>query len=157
MKFCEKLIQLRKQKGYSQENLAERLGVSRQAVSRWENGETTPDMSVLIKICEVYNISADYLIRDDYEKEEDIPVIQQKNKEIIEVRKKNSKLLLISAIMFIVVSFCALMSLITAQSDMQIIVDAIWLGVSIGATCFRFKLYFKEKEREELKKRTCVE
>jgi len=69
MKFCEKLIQLRKQKGYSQESLAEKLDVSRQAISRWENGETTPDMSVLIKLCEVYSISADYLIRDDYEKE----------------------------------------------------------------------------------------
>ena len=49
MKFCEKLIQLRKQKGYSQESMAEKLDVSRQAISRWENGETTPDMSVLIK------------------------------------------------------------------------------------------------------------
>ena len=103
MKFCEKLIQLRKQKGYSQESLAEKLDVSRQAISRWENGETTPDMSVLIKLCEVYSISADYLIRDDYEKEDDIPVIKQKNEEIIEVRQKNSNLLLFSAIMFVFV------------------------------------------------------
>lgn len=149
MKFCEKLIQLRKQKGYSQERLAEKLDVSRQAISRWENGETTPDMSVLIKLCEVYSISADYLIRDDYEKEDDIPVIKRKNEEIIEVRQKNSNLLLFSAIMFAFVSFCALMSLITAQSDKQVIIDAIWSGASIIATHFRFRLYFKEKRRED--------
>lgn len=149
MKFCEKLIQLRKQKGYSQESLAEKLDVSRQAISRWENGETTPDMSVLIKLCEVYSISADYLIRDDYEKEDDIPVIKRKNEEIIEVRQKNSNLLLFSAIMFVFVSLCALMSLITAQSDMQVIIDAIWLGASIMVTCIRFRLYFKEKRRED--------
>lgn len=149
MKFCEKLIQLRKQKGYSQESLAEKLDVSRQAISRWENGETTPDMSVLIKLCEEYSISADYLIRDDYEKEDDIPVIKRKNEEIIEVRQKNSNLLLFSAIMFVFVSLCALMSLITAQSDMQVIIDAIWLGASIMATCVRFRLYIKEKRRED--------
>ena len=47
MKFCEKLIQLRKQKGYSQESLAEKLDVSRQAISRWEAESGYPDIELL--------------------------------------------------------------------------------------------------------------
>ena len=46
MKFENKLINLRKSRGISQEQLAEALGVSRQAISRWESGDSTPDVSV---------------------------------------------------------------------------------------------------------------
>ena len=48
LKFQEKLVALRKGKGRSQEQLAEKLGVSRQAISRWESGESTPDMLNLL-------------------------------------------------------------------------------------------------------------
>ena len=51
MKFHEKLVKLRKSKGYTQEELAEKPGVSRQAVARWEAGDTTPDMKMLLGIC----------------------------------------------------------------------------------------------------------
>lgn len=67
MKFAEKLVRLRKEHNLSQEQLAEKLGVSRQAVSRWEAGETTPDLLNLLGICNVFNVSADSLIRDDRE------------------------------------------------------------------------------------------
>ncbi len=73
MKFNEKLMRLRKQQGYSQEILAEKLGVSRQAISRWELGETTPEMALLAKLCQVFQVSADYLIRDDLGEQEHDP------------------------------------------------------------------------------------
>ena len=50
MRFEEKIINLRKQKGLSQEELAEQLGVSRQAVSRWELGQTLPDIVNLVQL-----------------------------------------------------------------------------------------------------------
>ena len=65
MKFENKLINLRKSKGVSQEQLAEALGVSRQAISRWESGDSTPDMTNLIGICQYFDVSADYLIFDE--------------------------------------------------------------------------------------------
>ena len=57
-----RLASLRKEKGYSQEELAEKLGVSRQAVSKWENGEASPDTANLIALAELYDISLDELV-----------------------------------------------------------------------------------------------
>lgn len=56
------LINLRKAHGYTQENLAEMLCVSRQAVARWEAGETAPDVYILQKLCEIFGVSADSLL-----------------------------------------------------------------------------------------------
>ena len=57
MKFCEKLINLRKEKGISQEEFGNIIDVSRQSVSKWELGQTKPDVDKIKKICEFYNIS----------------------------------------------------------------------------------------------------
>ena len=62
MELAEKLMGLRKERGLSQEELADRLGVSRQAVSRWEQGATYPDVPNLRKLTQVFGVSADYLI-----------------------------------------------------------------------------------------------
>ena len=67
MKFNEKLIQLRKEKGLSQEALGEKLNVARQTVSKWELGETTPEMDKLVKMSELFEISLDNLIKDNTE------------------------------------------------------------------------------------------
>jgi len=56
-----KLLALRKQNGYSQEELAEKLGISRQAVSKWERGDASPDTDNLIALAKIYNISLDKL------------------------------------------------------------------------------------------------
>ena len=64
MIFSEKLQILRKNKGYTQEALADRLGVSRQAVAKWESGQIYPDISNLIQISEIMNVSVDYLVKD---------------------------------------------------------------------------------------------
>ena len=65
MRFEEKIVELRKQKNLSQEELAEQLGVSRQAVSRWELGQTLPDIPNLLQLCELFRVSADYLVRGE--------------------------------------------------------------------------------------------
>ena len=65
MRFEEKIVELRKSKGLSQEELAEQMGVSRQAVSRWELGHTLPDITNLVQLCELFGVSADYLVRDE--------------------------------------------------------------------------------------------
>lgn len=62
MAFAERLIELRKQAGLSQESLAERLNISRQAISKWERGESTPDMDNLKMLGQIYNVSMDYLL-----------------------------------------------------------------------------------------------
>ena len=64
MIFSEKLQILRKNKGFTQEVLADKLGVSRQAVAKWESGQIYPDISNLIQISELMNVSVDYLVKD---------------------------------------------------------------------------------------------
>lgn len=65
MIFSEKLQILRKNKGYTQESLADLLGVSRQAVAKWEAGQVYPDISNLIQISDLMNVSVDYLVKDN--------------------------------------------------------------------------------------------
>lgn len=67
MKLSDKLIELRKAHGWSQEDFAEKLDVSRQAISRWENGTALPDAQNILRISQLFNITADYLLNDDYE------------------------------------------------------------------------------------------
>ena len=65
MNLQDNLIQLRKQKGFSQEELAYQLGVSRQSVSKWEAGISLPELDRLIEIADLYKVSLDELIRGD--------------------------------------------------------------------------------------------
>ena len=64
MKFSEKLTNLRKQNNKSQEQLADKLGVSRQAVSKWESGQSVPDMEKMMQLCKILNCSLDELVDD---------------------------------------------------------------------------------------------
>ena len=65
MKFCEKLQKLRKDIGYSQEQLADLLEVSRQSVSKWESGTTYPEMDKLLSLCKIFNVTLDDLTNDN--------------------------------------------------------------------------------------------
>ncbi len=64
MNFAEKLLALRTQSGYSQEALAEKLNVSRQAISKWEIGTTLPETDKVIAISDFFEVSLDYLLKD---------------------------------------------------------------------------------------------
>lgn len=65
MKFNQRLIELRKQKGLSQEELGEKLGVARQTISKWELGETTPEMEKVIEISKFFEVSLNVLIGEE--------------------------------------------------------------------------------------------
>ena len=65
MAFSEKLYDLRKKAGLSQEQLADQLGVSRQAVSKWESDKAFPESGTLIGISVLFDVSLDYLLKDD--------------------------------------------------------------------------------------------
>ncbi|MBQ8960093.1 MAG: helix-turn-helix transcriptional regulator [Ruminococcus sp.] len=67
MILADKIIDLRKKAGLSQEELAEQLGVSRQAVSKWESAQSTPDLDRIIKLSQLFGVSTDYLVKDEFE------------------------------------------------------------------------------------------
>ena len=62
MDISERLQDLRKKEGYSQEQVAEMLGLSRQAISKWESGQGKPEIDNIIKLTEIYQVSADYIL-----------------------------------------------------------------------------------------------
>ena len=67
MTFTEKLQVLRKRRGLSQEQLAAALGVSRQAISKWELNAAVPDVENLIKLSALFSVSTDYLLKEELE------------------------------------------------------------------------------------------
>lgn len=60
--FQDKLVKIRNTKGYTQEKLAELLGISRDKLSKWENGARFPDLNELLKICDIFDCDLDYLV-----------------------------------------------------------------------------------------------
>lgn len=77
MRLADKILYLRKKQGMSQEVLAEKLNVSRQAVSRWEMGTALPDASNLLQLSKLFSVSADFLLNDEYEAGDAAPTNQE--------------------------------------------------------------------------------
>ena len=67
MIIADKIILLRKKHGYSQEELAEKMNVSRQAVSKWESAQATPDIEKILQLSELFSVTTDYLLKDEIE------------------------------------------------------------------------------------------
>lgn len=67
MIFADKLIQLRKKAGWSQEDLAEQMNVSRQSVSKWEGAQSVPDLEKMVRLSRLFGVSTDYLLKDEME------------------------------------------------------------------------------------------
>lgn len=69
MILSEKITYLRKQNGWSQEQLAEQLNVSRQSISKWESGASIPDLDRILKLSKLFDVSTDYLLKDEIEED----------------------------------------------------------------------------------------
>ena len=73
MILADKIINERKKCGWSQEELAEKLNVSRQSVSKWEGAQATPDIQKILKMAELFGVSTDYLLKDELEPDVYVP------------------------------------------------------------------------------------
>lgn len=73
MILADKIIQLRKKCGWSQEELAEKMGVSRQSVSKWEGALSVPDLDKILLMSRIFGVSTDYLLKDEIEEAEYFP------------------------------------------------------------------------------------
>lgn len=67
MSLAKKIISLRKEKGWSQEEFAEKMEVSRQAVSKWESGLSVPELEKVVQLSQLFGVTTDYLLKDDVE------------------------------------------------------------------------------------------
>ena len=113
MNLNEKLYEHRKNKGWSQEEFAEKLNVSRQTVSKWEIGKAVPELDKLIKISDIYQISIDELVKDNIE-------INFDNKKTIETSEKYKKIKKVIKILILTVLIIFLLKLIIDSSIIAI-------------------------------------
>lgn len=125
MDLANKLLELRKKKGLSQEEVADRLGVSRQTVSKWETGMSTPDFDKIGPLCELYEISTNELLNVNY----DAPKFEKEDQSI---KRKRAILLVVAVFLYIT---CVIPVLFT-DTGLDEIVGVVIMFVMIAfATC----------------------
>ena len=76
MILAEKITEERKKNGWSQEEMAEKLSVSRQAVSKWESAQSTPDLQKVLRLAEIFGVSTDYLLKDELKSETGTEILE---------------------------------------------------------------------------------
>ncbi|MBQ8624215.1 MAG: helix-turn-helix transcriptional regulator [Oscillospiraceae bacterium] len=145
MKLPDKIIKHRKANGWSQEDFAEKLNVSRQAISRWENGTALPDAQNILQISKLFHVTTDYLLNDDYESDSDIPAVQSETKKTEDLISKKKRLHLIAAIGFTISWFCSLMGVVNSVTDIQLGLSCFTMTLCVGNAIAQFVLYFKKR------------
>ncbi len=125
MIFADKLTLLRKKAGWSQEELAEQMDVSRQSVSKWEGAQSIPDLEKMVRLSELFGVSTDYLLKDEIEDVEgqicanDTPKIKRVSMEeanaFLAVKEKTAKLISYAAFLCILSPICLI--ILGAMSD----------------------------------------
>ena len=145
VKLPDKIIKHRKSNGWSQEDFAEKLNVSRQAISRWENGTALPDAQNILQISKLFHVTTDYLLNEDYESDNDIPAVKTATEETEALFLKKKHLHLIAAICFTVSWICALMGVLNSSNNIQLALSCFMLALCAGNAVTQFVLYFKKR------------
>lgn len=145
MTYNEKLVKLRKEHGFTQERLAERIGVSRQAISRWEAGETVPEAALLIRLCDVYHVSADYLLRDECQSDDDAPAVVRKVEELADVSAQRARARQIAIVFGVFSTSFAVWGIVRSETPMQLAVSCFLAALLAGITAWRLVLGFKTR------------
>lgn len=92
MDFSEKILSLRKSRGLTQEQLAEKLNVSRQSVSKWESGQAIPELETIVALCRVFDITTDYLLKPSEMDELSIKTeMLEKQQQLLLIREQRYK------------------------------------------------------------------
>ena len=140
MKFADKMLDLRKKSGLTQEELAEKLAVSRQAISRWEMGLAVPDASNLLQISQLFKVTVDYLINDEYSCDEDIPIIKSKEESLSREMKKVPAMIK-STLIGLAISVILALLLFPFHAELPVLVIPI---IALPFPAFYFSVFYKE-------------
>lgn len=113
--LADKIIELRKKNGWSQEQLAQKLNVTRQSISKWEGAQSVPDLQKIILLSEIFGVTTDYLIKDEIEEEEflneDVDLKVRKvtlteAKEFLNIKHTSAKLMALGVFLCIISPVC---------------------------------------------------
>lgn len=116
MTFGEKIQKLRKQHGLSQEALAEKVTVTRQTISKWELGQSTPELDFIAQLSDIFNVSSDYLIKDEMTEPDELnkPLYKKRSFHLSE-RSKRIILTIVSAIALVGGCICLICDYFTSD------------------------------------------
>ncbi len=134
--LADKIIRLRKKNGWSQEELADKMNVSRQAVSKWEGAQSIPDLEKILQLGELFGVTTDYLLKDDIEDEaltKDVICMRIKHVSIEEandyIKHRNRASLIIAIATLLCILSPIALFLLGAASDLSL------LDMSEGSAC----------------------
>jgi len=119
MKFNEKLSELRKKEGLSQEELGYKLNVTRQTVSKWELGQTTPEMDKLVEMSKIFNISIDELINESEITHNQNPIIENQPIGEKNIKEKKINIIIVGFIIIVIVLIFASFSIYNKVRETQ--------------------------------------
>lgn len=113
MTLGEKIQKLRKQSGLSQEALAEKVMVTRQTISKWELGQSLPDLDFVARLSDIFHVSSDYLIKDEWNVPDELPY-KKRNYRLTE-KSRRMILVIVSASALIAIYICLICDYFTAE------------------------------------------
>lgn len=157
MNIGEKIFELRKQKNLSQEEVADKLNVSRQTISKWETNQSTPDFDKIVPLCELFEISTDELLKGIKEKNQEVkePKIITKQ----DVREKTAKVISTSVFTYIaaVAVFLFLVCVLGVNAVAAIVVFLIMVGFATASIINNYLSRPKfDKTNDEKKEETIL-
>lgn len=119
------------------------MNISRQSISRWENGTALPDANNILHLTKLFNVTADYLLNDDYSSDNDIPCVKEVH-EILDTKKKhNEKLFLVASIAFLIGGLAWLFQAINSLE----IAYCVLAVVNAALSSINLYLYIKSKNQ----------
>lgn len=161
MNLGERLFELRKSKSLTQDEVAEKLNVTRQTVSKWETNQSTPDFDKIVPISELFEIGVEELITGKIKEEKQEQTEEQKENVITKQEAKEKSAKVVSGSIFIyIVSIAFIMVAIPVTHGNPIIVSSIFLILIGWATARIIKNYMSmpkfEKTKEEKKEEKII-
>lgn len=123
MTLGEKIQKLRKQRGLSQEAFAEKVTVTRQTISKWELGQSLPDLDFIAQLSDIFNVSSDYLIKDEMTEPNELPY-KKRNYRLSE-RGKRIILVIVSAAALIAGCVCLICDYFTSDRLSWSLISAV--------------------------------
>ncbi len=144
MKFNEKLIELRKKAGLSQEELGYKLNVTRQTISKWELGQTTPEMDKLLETSRIFGISVDDLLDETKE-------VKTESQKIINNKSKKKTIIIIVGVVLAIIILLGILGINFAKKLFNSVGEQSQKGTQMAEDLFEKGLDMAEQQKQEAK------
>lgn len=150
MDLGERLLEYRKAKKLSQEDVAEKIGVSRQTVSKWETNQSMPDFDKIVPLCELFEIDANELLTGNNNRNG-----EKENNNVSEVKKSTNKrkgiIISISVFLYIIGTFALpyMIEVLEYQDEHALMVTAVLWGIATAILIYYFVSHPSKKEEKD--------